>query len=82
MLGLFGHPLKGETEATVPMSFWVQLALATIVAILALLDASASQSGTAGTIAFLVFLAAIAYAFSVIKRAFDRIDHERHKREH
>jgi hypothetical protein len=62
-----------------PLSFWVQLLLAAIVAILALLDASANQAGTGGTIAFLIFLAAIAYAFFMIKRGFDRIDRERHR---
>jgi len=69
-------------EATVPMSFWAQLALATIVAILALVDASASHNNTTATIAFLIFLAAIAYAFVTIKRAFDQIDRDRHKDGH
>jgi hypothetical protein len=65
-----------------PMSFWAQLVLAAIVAILALLDASANQAGTGGTIAFLIFLAAIGYAFFMIKRAFDRIDNERAQDRH
>lgn len=69
-------------EAFVPMSFWVQLGLATIVAVLALLDASANPNSTTATIAFLIFLAAIAYAFFTIKRAFDWIDRERHKDGH
>ncbi len=65
-----------------PMSFWVQIVLAAVVAILALLDAAANQAGTGGTIALLVFLGAIAYAFFMIKRAFDRIDRERPQDQH
>jgi len=61
----------------VPASFWIQLLLAVIVGIVALLRASADQASTAGTIAFLIFLAAIAYAFLTIKRVFDRIDRAR-----
>jgi peptidoglycan/LPS O-acetylase OafA/YrhL len=63
----------------VGLSFWVQLVLAGIVGILALVDASARQGTTAASIAFLVFLAAIAYGFYLIKRAFDGIDHQRNR---
>lgn len=62
-----------------PSSFWMQLALAVIIAILALLNASANQNSMGGAIAFLIFLAAVGYAFLTIKRAFDRIDSERHR---
>jgi len=63
----------------VDLSFWVQLVLAGIVGILALVDASARQGTTGASIAFLVLLAAIAYGFYLIKRAFDRIERERHR---
>ncbi len=61
------------------LSFWVQLVLAGIVGILALVDASVRQGTTAASIAFLVFLGAIAYGFYMIKRAFDRSERERHR---
>ncbi len=60
------------------LSFWLQLALAGLVGVLALIEASLSQGDPGGTIGFLIFLAAIAYAFWLIKSAFDRIDRDRH----
>jgi hypothetical protein len=62
----------------VALSFWLQLALTGVVGVLALIKASASQGDTGGTIGFLIFLAAIAYAFWLIKSAFDRIDRSGH----
>jgi undecaprenyl pyrophosphate phosphatase UppP len=73
-----GNSSRLGREAAVGFSFWVQLAIAGVVGILALVKASASQAGTTATIAFLVFLAAIAYGLFLIKHAFDRIDRERH----
>lgn len=60
------------------LSFWLQLALAGVIAILGLFRASASQSSVGGTIGFLIFLAAIGYGFYLLKAAFDRIDQGRH----
>ncbi|MDA8050312.1 MAG: hypothetical protein M0002_09945 [Rhodospirillales bacterium] len=60
------------------LSFWLQMALAVLVGIVGLLQASAGQGDPGGAIGFLVFLAAIAYGFYLLKSVFDRIDRTRH----
>ncbi|MGH7100995.1 MAG: hypothetical protein ACREFJ_01260 [Acetobacteraceae bacterium] len=60
------------------LSFWLKLAVTTVVGLIALLHAASAAGEAASTIWFLIFLAAIAYGFWQIKSAFDRIDRGRH----
>lgn len=60
------------------VSFWVRLAITTVIGILALLNTAAARSGPRETIAFLIFLAAIVYGFYLIKQRYDRIDSAHH----
>ena len=53
---------------------WLMLLLATLVGIGGLYLASSAGQGTAYTIGLVVFVAAVGYAFYLIKRHFDRIE--------
>jgi multidrug transporter EmrE-like cation transporter len=61
----------------VGLQFWLRLALAGVIGIAGLLDASAAQGSTRGTVGFLIFLAAVAYGFYLLKQTFDRIERAR-----
>ncbi len=61
-----------------PLSQWMLLLIACLVAILGLFLAADAGSGTLYGIGLLGFVAAVVCAFALVKRYFDRLDAERH----
>lgn len=57
---------------------WLVLAVACAVGIVGLLLAASANGGASGCVGFGVFLIAVAFAFVMIKRHFDRADQLRH----
>ncbi len=57
---------------------WLILAATCAVGIVGLLIAASDNAGSGFCIGFALFLAAVAYAFVLVKRHFDRIDQTHH----
>ena len=57
---------------------WLVLAATCAVGIVGLLLAASDNAGSTSCVGFGLFLVAIAYAFVLIKRHFDRVDQLRH----
>jgi hypothetical protein len=65
-------------EADVALNGWLVLAATCAVGIVGLLLAASDSAGSASCVGFGLFLVAVAYAFVLIKRHFDRVDQLRH----
>jgi hypothetical protein len=62
----------------VALQQWLVLALSIGAAIVGLILAASGETGTMYAAGLLLFAAAVIYAFMLIKRHFDQIDHLRH----
>jgi uncharacterized membrane protein YdbT with pleckstrin-like domain len=64
----------------IPMSLrqWLSLLVACLLALVGLFVAADAGQGTLYGFGLLVFVAAVVYAFALVKWYFDRLDAERH----